>query len=319
MERTEQDGTVDPSGTGESQELDGDSGSTGPKDTQQAQTSPPSDDGTGHGEEAKEPSQSTPSEEGQLDEDLANKRAVGKLQQLQKKWNHAQKDLERLKTIETKAMESPTKFRRALVDFNGWSERDAQRYVQNLKSRGVWQDQRPQGQGYAQQRAGIQEAQRQLQPTVNPYEAAEKVFQSKQEAKKLQEGFFDRVPELHPDNIPPEKRPAIKALVTSVEYEARRRVQENPDADLVDELVNVYKDFTGKTDEELNKAKEAGRRQGYLEANASKAGSTKPSSGKRDKSNNYGLTHEQLKQAKEEGLTPKEFADLVNNPVAVVE
>jgi hypothetical protein len=318
-------GNVDPSENVEEQNLDGETGSTGQEDTQQSQSTPPSDDGAGHGEGKGDPSKSAPSdEEGQPDDDLANKRAVGKLKQLQKKYQEAQKDLKRLKTIEQRAMQSPEKFRRALVDFNGWSEQDAQRYVQDLKQRGVWQQQRPQGQGYAQQQQGIQEAQNQFgpnnqQPTVDPYEAAERVFQHKQQAQKLQQDFFSRVPELHPDNVPPEKKPAMKSLVTSIEYEARRRVQENPDADFVDELVNVYKDFTGKTDEELKKAREAGRRQGYLEANSSKAGSTKPSSSKKAESNNYGLTPEQLKQAKEEGLTPKEFHELTNNPVSVVE
>lgn len=276
-------------------------------DTQEATTAPPTEDAGGHGEE--EASASAPSEEGQPDdrEELARRREEGKLQQVQQELEEYRERAQRLDNIEKAAMQSPEKYKRALVDFNGWDEATAENYVQDLRRRGVWSE-TPQPEDQYGPRP---------QPTVDPYVAAQQVIQQQKVAETIQRQFFERVPELNPETLPLEKHSMARSLTTAIEFEARERLQANPKADFVETLVEVYKDFTGKTDEQLATAREEGKMEGYLEATASSAGTSRSSKGTTPKESDYGLTPEELDMAKAEGLSAKEFAEL-KNPITQV-
>src|SRR5690606_22227480 len=50
---------------------------------------------------------------------------------------------QRMENIERAAMQSPEKYKRALLDFNGVSEADAEAAVNNLKAQGYWQTASP--------------------------------------------------------------------------------------------------------------------------------------------------------------------------------
>lgn len=306
-------------------------------DTQEPNQAPPASDESGHGDNQGQPSQGAdqPGEDSQGDQDkdeLAKRREEGKLQKVQKELEEARKDLDRLKVIEEKALESPEKFERALVDYSGWDQQSARQYVEQLKAQGTWsRGQTPQSypgqqgaagqQGVAQGGYGQQQGTAQgQQPTIDPYSAAEQVFQQKQQAQQLQQQFFERVPEMDPRNVSSEKQPAMRSFAAAIEYEARRRVSENSDLNIVDALVDTYKDFTGKTDEQLESAREEGRVEGYLEANASKAGSSAPSKGYSPKGeSSHGLTKEEMKQADAEGISYERFAQLKASPISEVE
>lgn len=255
-----------------------------------------------------------------------DKQTLGKLQQeqaekarLAKELSDAKKDLERLRVIEENALKSPDKFRKALIDYSGWDEQSADAYIDQIKRSG----QAPR-EWYGGQTPPTQPGQPaaqggQVSPSIDPFQAAEQVYNAKVQAERVQKAFFSRVPDLDPANLSPERHAGVRSLVTAIEYEARRRVMENPTADFVETLVDVYKDFTGKTDEQLETAREEGRTQGYLEANAARAGSTKSTKGVTPKESTYGLSPDQMQQAKAEGLSYERFAELVNSRETTVE
>lgn len=279
----------------------------------QSQPAPSPEDSQGYGELNESTAGQTPTD--LPDED---KQTVGKLKQVQEQYQQAQaelaeyrEDIERLRNIEQSALQSPDKYRKALVEFNGVTEAEANTYINQLISAGKapqsWYQQR----GVPNQNTGNT-------PTIDPFVAAEQVYNSKVQAEKIQRSFFERVPELDPSTIPPEKLESMKAFTTAIEYEAKRRVAQNPKKDFVDSLVEVYKDFTGKTDDQLEAAKEEGRTQGYLEANASRAGSTKSPKGFSPKQSSFGLSSDQMEQAKTIGLSYERFAELTKNPETTV-
>lgn len=300
-------------------------------DTQEPEATPPAKDESGHGEEP-DSSAPAPSEEGQPDdkEELAKKREEGKLQQVQEELKRAQQEQERLRTIESRLTETPEKYKQALVDINGWPEEQASAYVEQLKVQGTWAN--AQATPPAQPGTAMPQAPQTTAPQapqapqaqtskVDPVLAAQVMVQHEMAAQRLQQQFFEKVPELDPKNVPPEKHPGTKTFVSAVETEARRRMEEKGDdkgdAGLLDELVEVYKEFTGKTDKELKKAREEGKLEGYLEANVEKSSKAKPPKGTSPSDESYGLTPEEMKQAKAEGLSPKEFANL-KDPVSQV-
>lgn len=241
------------------------------------------------------------------------KQTIGKLKQeqernkqLSEELKKYKQDADRLQTIVQNAMKSEDKYRRALIEYSGWNENDADAYIEQIKQAGQapaeW-SQTPSKTGNVQD----------TKTSVDPFKAAEQVFQAKMQAEKVQRAFFERVPELSPDNIPADKLEGVQSFVTAIEYEARRRVMQNPQADFVDTLVTVYKDFTGKTDEQITAAREEGRIEGMLQNNINKASSTKSSKGFVAKENTFGLTADQIAQAQAEGLSLERFAELIKS------
>lgn len=230
-------------------------------------------------------------------------REAGKLKQVQKELEKSKKDLERLRNIEQKALESPEKYKRALVDYNGMSESDAEKTVADLKQQGIWSNIQPSVPG--------------KQPAatpIDPYKAAQEVLAQRDH----QDRFFERLPELNPKNIQATQRNTMATFASAIEFEARRRITEDSTLDLYDEIENVYKEFTGKNDEQLKTAREEGRLQGAMERSTSKVSITKAPQGMSPKGDDsFGLTASEVAEAQAEGLSLKDFARL-KDPVSIV-
>lgn len=289
-------------------------------DTQISQPATPANDVSGHVEQ--QTPTSTPAPEGTLPEGQPDEakiqaalREYGKLSQVQKELDQTKEDIQRLRNIEAKAIKSPESYMRALIEYSDYTEADARAKVEELKGQGFWQ----QPVTPAQTAPNTGQYPQQTSPYGNKSvdEIVDLKIQQREQARALQEAFFEKVPALDPRNLAPEKIQGARTLAAAVEYEARRRVMEDPKINLVDELVSVYKEFTGQTEDSIEQAKETGREEGYLEAQTNKSTVNKPAKGYSPKESSFGLTSEELRQAQEEGFTPEEFAKL-KNPVSSV-
>lgn len=264
------------------------------------------------------------SSEGEPDADKvkAALREYGKLPQTQAQIKQLEEDLAkeradkvrlteaetRLKTVETNALKSPEKYKRALVEYSGWDEASADAEVSRLKTQGLWQEETTTPQVPANQR---------------PLTAAdvEKMLTAREDANTLQKTFFEELPELEPSNVSAERKPYMKTLTSAIEYEARQKlIREGKDLtpqNIAREAVNVYKAFTGVSDEQLQKARENGMLQRKLETGAEKGSVTKSAKGVSSKEESFGLSAKEIQQAEAEGLSLEEFAKL-KDPVSIV-
>lgn len=238
-------------------------------------------------------------------------REYGKLKQVQKELEEAKAYKERYSNIETKAMRSPESYKRALMEYNDMSDGEAELEVQRLKSQGRWQTV-----------TSTPTIPKQNYSSEDLYKVAaqiaEDTYNKKRIAESTQREFFEKVPQMDPKNLTEEQKQSVGTLAVAIEYEARRRIANNPSANIVEAMVNVYKEYTGKTDDQLAEAREAGRQQGYLEANSIAAQASKPARGYSNKESSFGLTPQQLAEAKEEGLTPEQYAKY-SKPIAQIE
>lgn len=237
-------------------------------------------------------------------------REYGKLKQVQKELDDMRVYRDRYSNIENKAMRSPEAYKRALIEYNDMSEEQAEAEVNRLRSSGRWQ------QPVARTAQNTSSNSQDIYSVAA--QIAEETFNKKQEAAMLQKEFFDRIPQMDPKNIPSEQKQSVGTFAAAIEYEARRRVSKDSSLNLVDAMVNVYREYTGKTEAELQEAREAGRRQGYLEANSVNAQSAKPSRGYTAKESSFGLTPQQLEEARAEGLTAEQYAKY-SKPIAQIE
>lgn len=316
-------------------------------DTQEPTNQTPPTDGSGHGDNQGKPS-NDPSEGGGSDDnpqggddrdEIAKRREEGKLQQVQQELKELQQYKTYYDNIVSAAKSSPEKYKKALIEFNGATEQEADAVVRQMIAEGEFQPQ--QGQGQYNQQAGQypqgnnqnpygqygQNPQNpygvQQQPNQDPAQVAERVFAEKyqqmQQQQRVQKDFWERVPEMDPSNVPDEQKKHKAILASAVEYAATQMVQQNKDMDIVDALVESYKNITGRTDEQLESAREEGRMQGYLEANASKAGSSSSAKGYSPREGSHGLSRQQMKQADDAGISYERYSQLVNNPETTVE
>lgn len=266
------------------------------------------------------------------DKERQERQAQGKLQQVQREL--AQKN-QALQQIVQNAQRTPESYKNALMSMSNFTAEQAEKRIEEIKAQGKapahWYNDADRGsQGYNQMQQNVQAGRDQTPP--DPYAIArqavmqydqERTLREQQEAaqRELQElssQFFSQVPELDPKNVPMEKQAETARLVDIVQLDAERRVQLDPSLKMVDALVTSYKQITGKSDEELEQIRAEARIEGYVQSNADKSESGSIPRGQSPKVKSHGLSADQVKQAKAEGLSPEEFAELIRGSETTV-
>jgi hypothetical protein len=277
-------------------------------DTQPPKTeTPPAQEGSGHGVENK-PSESA--------EELREKREEGKLQQTQTELRNVQ---EANQQFVKWASSTPERFRDALVSMRGMSEEEADKLVNQYKAEGMWKDtpnpqepQQPTGQENLQQ------------PDINKLvdERVQTTLQKERTNLYLRAGedkFLEAIPEMDPANIKPEEINQVKELAGKVENIALALIKNDPSLDYGDALIRAYKIETGKTEEEIQKAREEGARAGYNEALNDNASTTQPSNSQPIKPSTVKLSPEDEIAAKRAEMSPEEWVKYGNMDVAYMD
>lgn len=292
-----------------------------PQQAQQQQTSAPSPEGSTDYGENEDP---TSARQNNDLPDREERQALGKLQQAQQEAKQAREQLNQYQkqfgNIVQQASRTPDTYKQALMTMRGWSEQEAQAYVERIKAAGQapesWYSYGEQGRQQAVQNA----QQGQPNQAPDPYALTQRAiadYEARQQQKEylheVSDYFFEQVPEMNPKAIKQEQRQTKAALMDAVQYEAQRRASADNTVDFKQELVNVYKEMTGRTSEDLEQMRENARLEGYLESNASNASASAPTKGSAPQHSKHGLTPDQMRQAKDEGLSYERFAELIKS------
>ncbi len=258
---------------------------------------------------------STPDPTPETPGDTAQAREEGKLRKLQEEIKRAglnpeqldqglsqlKEARERLSNIEESAMQTPDSYKQALMNFNGLSETQAAQQVDRLRAQGKW---------------GTAPAGQQADPIAAAQDAARKEVYMQQYMQNIRQQFYSALPALDPKNLAAENHPMAKMQANVIDAEVQRVMKADSSLNYATEAVRVYKAMTGKTDDDIKQAQEKGYYQGLSQANASnnaagKAGVT----GTPATPSSHGLSAQQLAEAKEEGLTPEQYAEYDSGPV----
>lgn len=272
---------------------------------------PPVQDEDRHGESTDDSSanMSTSQNNETLDkETLIQKREEGKLQQVQKELNEVR---QRFQKVTEWAAGDPDRFKEALINTSGYSEEQALQEVQRLQQQGYWQGEQEKNQ--ISQQAPTQQ--------ISPDEII-RAAETRVEERLAVKEFFSQVPELAPEvvnKLSEEERQQKIALVDKIDslstfLATRDNLTKN------EALMKAYKIESGKTDDDIEAARENGRIEGLAQANSNNANISigSPVAQSKTKSS-VRLSPSEAEIANQLGMTPEEYKSLESSSVSSVD
>lgn len=311
------DNTQAGANTDPSQNTDGSS-----EDTQsiQNQTSPVSESANGHDENANnaqtalQDSNETNDQEGYklktpVNEETAEERVRRIESKLVKEQERAQQLEQRFNTISEWATKDPERYKQALIETSGFDPQQAEQKVQELKQQGVWNqnnNQIPPQQQYAQQQ---QQDTNQQNYDVNSIKESVKNELVLEDAIKH---FTTNIaPEFSLDNLQSaslEERQQKADEFKKISALADAFMVNDSSLDQKKALVEAYKHKTGKTEEEIQSAREEGRIEGLAQANYVNSQSQPTAQGRSASKKTASISDELRNAAKLVGASEEEAA-----------
>lgn len=159
----------------------------------------------------------------------------------------------------------PSRAKQAFVELRGMSEQDADQYVQQLR-----QDQNLDNNGVNNgQNVDINQ---QTNPNLDPAQItnfvrqAYKQEQENQNRDRAYKSFFGRFPEMDPKNVPVERKDEVIQLATKIDNLSLGFQAVGYSLD--ESLDKAYKELSGKTQEEIEQARNKGKYDAMANRNA---------------------------------------------------
>lgn len=284
------------------------------------QTPSPTDTGANGGsqngsDDASQSSEGEPSGEDRTQKALAE---YGKLQKVQGEYKELQDRYKQtedtLRQVRSAIVKSGEEVYRQTMKNLGHDENNINATISQLKQRGVWdQVAANAADGNVQTPQGNVQVQGQQGGQVDPDKLYQDMY-GRFKADMAQEQALEQLFTTYPDlkDTPDDKHQEAIDMINKARYVANARAQVEGSRPYADLLVEEYGRLSGKTAEQIEAAREQGRRQGLAMRASSSASSMPPASGQQP-GGAGSLSDEDIQAAQLWGMTAEEWAEAKRN------